>query len=114
MELGNLLKGIQKSLVAKGLELKMLEATDRLTPDQLYESIKGDVDVAAFITPEVRLRIVGLLRQMPSFGNKVLDAEYIVRTVGDRHPELRSILLNTPGGGEWLKRQVDKLRQALT
>lgn len=114
MGIENLLKGIQKGLVSRGLEAKLLEATDRITPDQVYDAIKNDLDVSTLITPEVRLRIVGITNQMPDFAARVLNAEYIARNVGDRHPELRSILLNTPGGGEWLKRQVAHLRQALT
>ena len=107
-------------MMYEALEGAILALFDFFTPEQIYQAIQEDISI--WDTPwydfnefRYQLQLIGhdprILKHQESF-----TAENIILWLGakDGRPMLASLIVNTPGGFNWLEKQVAEIKTALT
>ena len=111
--------GVRDLMTQAAVEGIILGVFDQFTREQLLEAINLDQDmwtVAWGDFEEFRPQLVSLMAD-PVNAAVVRDftMEDVVGwlRIGDARPDLASIIINTPGGIEWLGRQIDTFKTHL-
>ena len=104
----------------EALEGAILGLFDCFTPEQIYEAITEDI--AIWKTPwhdfeefRYQLRLIGHDPRFTKYEH-LFTTENIIEWLSDKEarPILASLIVNTPGGYEWLDKQVMEFKQELT
>lgn len=111
--------GVRDLMTQAAVEGIILGVFDSFTREQLRDCIAGDIDVWGVAwgdLEELRPQLVALMAD-PVNAAVVRDlaVEDVVAwlRVQDARPDLVSVLINTAGGVEWLRRQVDTFKARL-
>lgn len=88
----------------------LIESLEKVTPQQVYESIRDNVPLLDTIgvSSKDRRALRDAARHLPA---SVLSAEGIIKELHEDRPDLVSIVINHPKGVEWLERQVQDIRK---
>ena len=104
----------------EALEGAILGLFDLFTPEQIYEAITENIEI--WKTPwydfeefRYQLRLIGHDPRFTKYEH-LFTTENIIEWLSDAQarPVLASLIVNTPGGYEWLDRQVIEFKQELT
>jgi len=86
-------------------------------PVDVYEAIKDDVSIWGELPEPIKKHGERIRKEFEKrgFGQyfDMLDEEIIRRWLQEDHPDLYSTIINTPGGEEWFRREVQSLLDAL-
>jgi hypothetical protein len=104
-----ILAALTSTLGEKGLEEYAFRLLARVSVDDLHETIMADRDLIGNLDPEIAGKVRGLLSRT-SLARKPDPAAYILDRLAEKRPELLGVILNTPGGRDWLDRQVSMAR----
>ena len=111
--------GVKDLMTQAAVEGIILGVFDQFTREQLLEAITLDQDMWAVAWgdfEEFRPQLMSLMRDPVNAavvsGFTLEDVVAWLR-VGDARPDLASIIINTDGGVDWLRRQIDVFKQHL-
>lgn len=102
------------------LEGAILGLFDFFSPEEIYEAIKENISI--WKTPwydfeefRYQLRLIGHDPRFTKYEN-LFTTENIIEWLSDKEarPVLASLIVNTPGGYEWLENQVSEFKKELT
>ena len=111
--------GVRDLMTQAAVEGIILGVFDQFTREQLLEAINLDQDMWAVAWgdfEEFRPQLVSLMADPV---NAAVVAGFTLEDVvgwlrvGDARPDLASIIINTPSGVEWLRRQIDTFKTHL-
>lgn len=92
-KVGKVLKSGFGDRVVTGIILGLLE---KVTPGALYLAIKNDSHLKGWDN----------VKKLAKDIDRPVTPEYILEKLTERRADLASIIINAPGGRDWLKKQV--------
>jgi len=102
------------SNVARGFVNGLLKD---VKPSDVYEAIKNDVSIWSELPESIKKHSERIKREFEKRGFSkyfdMLNEDVIRKWLQEDHPDLYSTIINTPGGEEWLRREIDSLLNAL-
>lgn len=122
-KLNRVFKGVSgrftEYIAYEALEGAILGIFDLFQPDDLYRAITQNVDI--WDAPwgegeQFRFQFQLLARddRFHKYAHLFTPENVLIWLTDDKaRPEIASIIINTPGGPEWLKRQIDGIREGL-
>lgn len=93
-----------------GMEQMFLKKLDNISPPTVYEYIR---DNRPLVIGEGDLPWARKLYQKFKPELQVYTADHLLEKIHNNHPEIWAIIINTPGGAEWLSSQLDGIRGQL-
>jgi len=93
--------------VARGYLLKRLE---KATPQLLYEAIKEGREI---LLSERDAKMARKLRRFHKYLDKV-DVGVVLKWLSIDRPDLASVIEMTPGGVDWLSRELGKIKKSIS
>jgi hypothetical protein len=104
----------------EALEGAILGLFDCFSPEEIYQAITEDISIWRnpwhnFEEFRYQLRLIGHDPRFTKYEH-LFTTENIIEWLSDKEarPILASLIVNTPGGYEWLEKQVSEFKQELT
>lgn len=88
----------------------LMGALDDVTPDRMYEYIKDNIPPLHWASDDDWQKY-GKLAKQANAGQ--ITKEQVISAFRKYHPDLLGVILNTPGGDEWLDTQIKEIRKKL-
>jgi len=87
-----------------------------VTPEMLYSAIMKGQDLWSSMPSRVKHKGIKVAKRFRGVFKKFYDSiteEVILEWLKEDRPELFSVIINTDGGIEWLKGQIENIKQGL-
>lgn len=85
-----------------------------VTPSQMYDAIRNDVDVWSITPEDIKIAGKNLKKKFGKVLMKYADmltVDLVLRWLSEDFPDLYSVIINTDGGILWLDRQINKIKK---
>lgn len=112
LNVGKGVAAFHQALAERALEGEGMALLDKVTPDDVYRLIKEDASLVGRVPDAWQRRVRKMSGALYEWSRIVLTEEYLTNQLRERKPELLGIIMNTPGGEEWLMRQISDARKA--
>lgn len=90
----------------------LMSILDDVTPYRCYEYIRDDMELFNWVNEDEGQRYKKMVRQaMAKPGG--ITKERIIDELRKHRPDLLGVIINHPGGDEWLGRQIDIMKEKL-
>lgn len=120
MSLDEMLEELGNSIVRRKLNDAFGDPS--VNPDNLVLAIEGDVSLWEAGKEEISKKASGFHPMIISMASEYVDriesryggfTELTLKFLKEDHMELYSVIINTPGGREWLDRQVKEILKGI-
>lgn len=83
---------------------------DGVTPARAYEYIKDNIQLGHWVTDSDWNKYNKLVKQA---NISDITSDDLIKGMRKFHPDILGVIINTPGGNEWLDRQVVEIKKRL-